>query len=98
MGYTMEQHKAKVWRQLQMHQKKMRTVRLTHLFQKNPRRAKQFSLTCAGLLLDYSKNFITTKTIHLLTQLAEQSALTEKIEALFQGKLRNHTDDQIVLH
>jgi glucose-6-phosphate isomerase len=52
----------------------------------------------AGLYLDYSKNRITDETIRLLVQLAEESGLRERTEAMFRGEKINVTEKRAVLH
>jgi glucose-6-phosphate isomerase len=71
---------------------------LRDLFAKDPGRADRFKLEAAGLFLDYSKNRITEKTIALLMQLAEQSQLRERIDAMFRGDKINTTENRAVLH
>jgi glucose-6-phosphate isomerase len=52
----------------------------------------------AGLYLDYSKNRITDETLGLLAQLAEQSGLPERTEAMFTGERINVSENRAVLH
>jgi glucose-6-phosphate isomerase len=51
-----------------------------------------------GILLDYSKNRITDETLRLLLQLAEESGLRARIDAMFRGKKINITEDRAALH
>ena len=51
-----------------------------------------------GLFLDYSKNRVTDETLRLLVELAEQSGLRERIDAMFSGEHINITEDRAVLH
>ena len=51
-----------------------------------------------GLYLDYSKNRITDETLKLLLQLAEESGLRARIEAMFRGEKINITEKRAVLH
>jgi len=51
-----------------------------------------------GLYLDYSKNRITDATLELLVQLAEQSGLRDRIDAMFRGEKINLTEKRAVLH
>src|SRR5262249_54901743 len=48
--------------------------------------------------LDYSKNRITQETIDLLLQLASESGLRQRIDAMFRGEKINVTEDRAVLH
>ena len=52
----------------------------------------------AGLFLDYSKNRITDETLKLLLQLAEESGLQARIDAMFRGDKINITENRAVLH
>ncbi|MGC9941219.1 MAG: glucose-6-phosphate isomerase, partial [Verrucomicrobiota bacterium] len=61
-------------------------------------RGSKFSVEAAGLFLDYSKNRITDKTLKLLLQLADESGLRAKIDAMFSGERINITENRAVLH
>lgn len=52
----------------------------------------------AGLVLDYSKHRITDETLTLLAQLARESGLAERIDALFRGEPVNTTEGRPALH
>ena len=52
----------------------------------------------AGLYLDYSKNRLTDETLALLVDLANQSGLRERTEAMFRGDRINVTENRPVLH
>ena len=52
----------------------------------------------SGPLLDYSKNRITDDTLKLLIQLAEESGLRARINAMFLGEKINITEKRAVLH
>jgi glucose-6-phosphate isomerase len=52
----------------------------------------------AGIYFDYSKNRITDETLKLLVQLAEESGLRERIDAMFGGEKINITEKRAVLH
>ena len=51
-----------------------------------------------GLFLDYSKNRITDETLKLLIELAEESGLRSRIDAMFRGEKINITEKRAVLH
>ncbi len=51
-----------------------------------------------GVYLDYSKNIVTDETLKLLVQLAEESGLQARIEAMFRGEKINVTEKRAVLH
>jgi len=48
----------------------------------------------AGLFLDYWKNRITDQTIELLIELAEESGLRSRIEAMCRGDKINLTENR----
>ena len=90
--------KRKAWSALRAHHKTVQSVHLRKLFADNPRRAEKFSLDALGIYFDYSKNRITDKTVTLLLQLARESGLRERIDAMFRGDKINITENRAVLH
>src|ERR1700728_2679845 len=86
------------WKALETHYEQVRNVPLRSLFSDDPGRAARFSIEAAGLFLDYSKNRITEETRKLLLQLAQQSGLRERIDAMFRGDKINITEKRAVLH
>jgi len=71
---------------------------LRELFQENPQRFEQFSITFGDILFDYSKNRIDHQTKALLVQLARECQLDRAIEAMFTGEAINETEGRAVLH
>jgi glucose-6-phosphate isomerase len=90
--------KRKAWAALRAHYKTVQSVHLRKLFADNPKRAEKFSLEALGIYFDYSKNRITDKTVALLLQLARESGLRERIDAMFRGDKINITENRAVLH
>ncbi len=86
------------WKALQTHAQQIHNTHLRDLFREDAGRGERFTLEAAGLFLDYSKNRITDETLKLLTQLAVQSGLREKIDAMFRGDKINITENRAVLH
>ena len=86
------------WKALATHHKQIQKLHLRKLFAKDPKRGQRFIAEAAGLFLDYSKNRITDKTLKLLLQLAKESNLRGKIDAMFSGKKINVTENRAVLH
>ena len=86
------------WKALEKHSATIREVHMRDLFAKNPGRAAEFSVEAEGLFLDYSKNRITAETMSLLLDLARESGLEQKREAMFTGAKINLTEDRSVLH
>jgi glucose-6-phosphate isomerase len=86
------------WRALQAHHAQIAGQHLRDLFATDASRGKRLTVEAAGLYLDYSKQRITAETIGLLLQLAEESGLRERIDAMFAGEKINITEDRAVLH
>jgi len=76
----------------------MRDVDLCTLFADDSKRGKRLTTEAVGLYLDYSKTRITDKTLQLLLELAEQSGLQSRIDAMFCGERINVTEDRAALH
>jgi glucose-6-phosphate isomerase len=86
------------WRALQAHHEKVRDLHLRTLFEEDPKRGERLTAEAAGLYLDYSKNRITDETLDLLMQLADESGLRARIDAMFAGEKINVTENRAVLH
>ena len=78
--------------------KKVREIHLRKLFADDPKRGERFTAEAVGLFLDYSKNRITEETLKLLLQLADESSLRERIDAMFRGEKINVSEKRAVLH
>ena len=86
------------WKALQAHYTKVRELHLRQLFAEDPKRGERMTVEAAGLFLDYSKNRVTDETLKLLIQLAEESGLRDRIDAMFRGDKINITENRAVLH
>ena len=86
------------WNALNIHYSKVRDLHLRKLFADDPKRGERFTAEAAGIYLDYSKNRITEETLSLLLQLAEESGLRSRIDAMFMGETINVTEKRAVLH
>jgi glucose-6-phosphate isomerase len=86
------------WKALEAHFQKVKGLQLRQLFAEDPGRGERLTAEAAGIFLDYSKNRVTDETLRLLVQLAEQSGLRERIEAMFRGEKINVTEQRAVLH
>jgi glucose-6-phosphate isomerase len=86
------------WKALEAHYEKVRDLHLPTLFEHDPKRGERLTAEAAGLYLDYSKNRITDETLDLLLQLAEESGLRARIDAMFGGEKINITENRAVLH
>jgi glucose-6-phosphate isomerase len=86
------------WTALGAHHKKIEGTHLSQLFADDAMRGERFAVQDVGIYLDYSKNRITDETLKLLVQLAEQSGLRAKIDAMFAGEKINISENRAVLH
>ena len=86
------------WKNLQAHYGEAKTWHLKELFKNNPERFEQFSIRHGDILVDYSKNIITGKTLELLLGLANECKVKDAIEAMFNGEKINRSENREVLH
>jgi glucose-6-phosphate isomerase len=86
------------WKALQQHYADIKTTHLKELFAADTERFSKFSLCATDLVFDYSKNLLTDKSISLLIQLANECGLPAAINAMFEGKKINVTENRAVLH
>jgi len=86
------------WKALLAHREQISHVHLRQLFHEDPKRGERLTVEAADLFLDYSKNRITSETLTLLVQLADQCGLRSRIDAMFRGDRINLTEDRAVLH
>ncbi len=90
--------KTQAWRALEEHQNEVSSLRLRELFADDPARGVRMTAEAAGVFLDYSKNRMTADTLRLLIDLAKQSGLGERIDAMFRGDKINTTENRAALH
>jgi glucose-6-phosphate isomerase len=86
------------WSALADHREKIRGQHLRGLFAEDPDRGQRLTAEGVGIYLDYSKNRVTDETMQLLLDLAVQSGLRERIDAMFDGEKINTTEGRAVLH
>ena len=87
-----------VWARLHQHQRATRFMQMHELFQADSQRFQRFSLQLDGLLLDYSKNRITERTLELLIDLASEAGLPAWMERMRSGERINVSEKRAVLH
>jgi glucose-6-phosphate isomerase len=86
------------WLALQQHHASIKDVHLRDLFAAEPQRGERLTAEAQGVYLDFSKNRVTGETMDLLVQLAEQSGLRVRIDAMFGGEKINVSEGRAVLH
>lgn len=86
------------FRKLKSHQKTIAKKTIKELFEEDSKRFKKFSVQFKDILIDYSKNRITGRTMKALMQLAEECGLPAAIESMYAGQEINVTEGRAVLH
>lgn len=86
------------WHDLKHHSREINKATLRYLFDRDRDRILKFSIREDDLILDYSKNLISEKTLNLLIKLATARNVQAEIEGLFNGHKINTTEDRAVLH
>ena len=87
------------WHALQQHFEQMKSVQMRDLFAQDADRFSKFSATFDDqMLVDFSKNRITTETLEKLQALAKETDLQGAIASMFAGEKINRTEDRAVLH
>ncbi len=86
------------WAALQAQHTRIAPLHLRNLFAADPQRGERLTLEAAGIYFDYSKHRVTDETLSLLVQLAEESGLRERIDAMYRGEHINVSEDRAVLH
>jgi glucose-6-phosphate isomerase len=86
------------WKALTGHFHQVGNLHLRQLFKDDPGRGERLTAQAVGLYLDYSKHRLTDATVKLLLQLAAESGLRDRIDAMFRGEKINVTENRAVLH
>lgn len=68
------------------------------LFDQDKDRFEKFSFRSGDVLIDFSKNIMTTETVQHLVSLANECRLKDSIKAMFEGEIINETERRSVLH
>lgn len=98
MLHNINPSKTPAWRKLVKHHKSIQSVHIKELFAADPDRFVKFSLKMDDILVDFSKNKVTTETIALLIQLAKNCKLKDAIHSMIAGEKINVTEQRSVLH
>lgn len=88
----------KAWSALQHHFETIKEKHLNEFFNADKNRFFRFSRIFKDILFDFSKNRITTETLNILLNLAEETHLQEAIAAMFLGAQINETEKRSVFH
>ena len=88
----------KAWQALERHYAEISGRHLRDLFAEDPGRGERLTAEAAGIYLDYSKNRVTDETMRLLIELAAESGVAERRDAMFSGEHINVSENRAVLH
>ena len=88
----------KAWQALERHYAEISGQHLRDLFAADPGRGERLTAEAAGIYLDYSKNRVTDETMRLLVELAAESGVAERRDAMFRGEHINVSENRAVLH
>ena len=89
--------KTSSWKSLKYHFNEIKDLEIKDLFKKN-NRATDLSISWGKFTVDFSKNRINEKTLHLLINLAKECDLENSIKKQFEGEKINKTENRAVLH
>ena len=76
----------------------LKAASVVRMLEQEPNRAAEFTLTAAGLQLDYSKHLLDVQARQALLQLAEEAKLPAAIAGLLAGEEFNNTEQRPALH
>ena len=86
------------WTALRDHHREIAPLHLRDLFAADPGRFDRFHARVGPVLLDYSKNRVTDRTMALLLDLVRQAEVPAQVERMFRGERINRTEDRAALH
>ncbi len=90
-------NQTKAWKNLEAGQKKHK-ISLKDEFKKDAKRAQKFTVSTPHIFYDFSRQLIDKDLFNLLLELANETNLKDKIQAMFSGKKINRTENRAVLH
>jgi glucose-6-phosphate isomerase len=93
-----ELNQSPAWLALKEHYEEVKDLHMRDMFAEDPQRFEKFSTNLNDIMLDYSKNRITDRTMTLLMDLARQASVEEWRDNMFSGEAINSTEGRSVLH
>ncbi|MGY8924243.1 MAG: glucose-6-phosphate isomerase [Flavobacteriales bacterium] len=88
----------KAWSKLAAHFETIKESQMKTWFKENPNRAEEFTIKWEDFYVDFSKNRITSETLELFKELAQELNLQDAISKYFGGDVINQTEGRSVLH
>lgn len=86
------------WQALARHHDQIAGSHLRELFDEDPARGTDLTVSVGDLYIDYSKHRVTRETLGLLVDLARAAGLEAKRDAMYSGQHINTSEDRAVLH
>jgi glucose-6-phosphate isomerase len=86
------------WNALARHHDEIGAKHIRELFDEDPARGRELTLSVGDLYIDYSKHRVTAETLRLLVDLAKAADLEGRRSAMFAGQHINTSEDRAVLH
>lgn len=83
---------------LEENNNEIKALSMRELFQADKLRSSRYTVSAAGLTLDYSRQKINDQSLHLFAGIAKNLLLTTQIDALFNGQTMNNTENRAALH
>ena len=87
-----------VWKELEKNYAAVRAAHMRDMFEDNPDRFNDFSISLGDFMVDYSKNRINKETMNLLVRLAKETGVEKARDDMFSGEKINTTENRAVLH
>ena len=87
-----------VWKELEKNYAAVRAAHMRDMFENNPDRFNDFSISLGDFMVDYSKNRINRETMNLLVRLAKETGVEKARDDMFSGEKINTTENRAVLH
>ncbi|QTJ68180.1 glucose-6-phosphate isomerase [Rhodococcus sp. ZPP] len=86
------------WQKLRDHHARIQSVHLRELFDQDPARGHELTVSAGDLYIDYSKHRVDRATLESLLDLARSADLEARRDAMFAGEHINTSEDRAVLH
>jgi len=86
------------WKKLEQQAEALKHSHLSQLFAEQPGRFKTLSLTFSPLLMDFSKQLVTSDVVDGLVSLVHEKQLPAWIDRLFAGEHVNDTEQRAAQH
>ncbi|MGW8538520.1 glucose-6-phosphate isomerase [Rhodococcus qingshengii] len=87
-----------LWEKIVDHQQEVAALHLRELFDVDPHRGSDLTISAGDLYVDYSKHRVTRESLKLLLDLARAVGVEDQRDAMFAGARINASEDRPVAH